>query len=56
MTWIRTVPLSQAEEGLRRAFEQQKALYPKEYTQPANDGADELSGVVGSHSLIPDAL
>ena len=56
MTWIRTVPLSQAEEGLRRAFEQQKALYPKEYTQPVNDGADELSGVVGSHSLIPDAL
>ena len=56
MTWIRTIPLSQANEKLRNAMESQRALYPKEYATPVHptDGGDSL--IVESHSLIPDAL
>jgi hypothetical protein len=56
MTWIKTVPLSEANERLRRAVEDQKALYPNEYAQPVHPTGDGTSGIVASHSLIPDAL
>jgi hypothetical protein len=56
MTWIKTVPLSEANERLRRAVEDQKALYPAEYAQPVHPTGDGTSGIVASHSLIPDAL
>ena len=57
MTWIKTVPFGQADERLRRALEAQRALYPAEYAEPVHptpDGAS--SGIVASHSLIPEAL
>jgi hypothetical protein len=57
MTWIRTVPMDEADEKLRRAMEAQRELYPAEYAVPIHptpDGA--TSGIVASHSLIPDAL
>ena len=60
MTWIKTVPFEEADEKLLRAWEKQREMYPAEYAEsvPAaetrRDG--EMSGVVGSHSLIPDAL
>jgi alkylhydroperoxidase family enzyme len=56
MTWIRTVPLTEADEKLRSAVEAQKALYPKEYATPVHPTLDGTSGIVASHSLIPDAL
>jgi hypothetical protein len=56
MTWIRTVPLSDADDKLRRAIEGQQALYPKEYADPVHPTGDGTSGIVASHSLIPDAL
>jgi hypothetical protein len=56
MTWIRTVPLREADEKLRRAFEAQAALYPPEYAEPVHPTGGELPGIVASHSLIPDAL
>jgi len=56
MTWIRTVPLSEGDEKLRRAVGAQKAMYPKEYATPVHPTADGTSGIVASHSLIPDAL
>ena len=56
MTWIRTVPLTEADEMLRRAVDAQKALYPKEYATPVHPTPDGTSGIVASHSLIPDAL
>src|SRR3989442_546641 len=56
MTWIRTIPLAQADEKLRRALEAQRALYPAEYATPVQPTADGTSGIVASHSLIPDAL
>ena len=56
MTWIRTIPLPEADEKLRRAMEAQRALYPIEYATPVHPTADGTSGIVASHSLIPDAL
>ena len=56
MTWIRTVPLTEADDKLRSAVEAQRALYPKEYATPVHPTADGTSGIVASHSLIPDAL
>ena len=56
MTWIRTIPLSEAGEALRRAIEAQRALYPVEYASPVHPTDDGTSGIVASHSLIPGAL
>jgi len=57
MTWIRTIPLPEADEKLRWAIEAQRALYPKEYADPVHPTPDgSTSGIVASHSLIPDAL
>ena len=57
MAWIKTVPFDEADEKLRRAMEAQRELYPAEYAasvHPTPDG--QSSGIVASHSLIPDAL
>ncbi|HEY0005102.1 MAG TPA: hypothetical protein VGB17_09865 [Pyrinomonadaceae bacterium] len=57
MTWIRTVSLEEADEKLRRAIEAQRELYPAEYAVPIHPTPDGgTSGIVASHSLIPDAL
>lgn len=56
MTWIKTVPLSEANEDLLRALESQRALYPQEYVTPVFLADSEMAGIVASHSLIPDAL
>jgi hypothetical protein len=57
MTWIKTVPAAEADEKLKRAMEAQKEFYPTEYSSPVHPTADgETSGIVASHSLIPDAL
>ena len=57
MTWIKTVPLAQADERLRELVQKQRALYPGEYAEPAIPRPpDELPGIVASHTLIPDAL
>ena len=57
MTWIKTIPFEEADEKLRRAIEAQRELYPVEYAEPVHPvGKGETSGIVASHSLIPDAL
>ena len=57
MTWIKTIPISEADGRLREALEKQKALYPQEYAQPVHPTPDGgSSGIVASHTLIPDAL
>jgi alkylhydroperoxidase family enzyme len=57
MTWIRTVPLSEADESLRQALEFQHTLYPAEYAEPAHPTDDDgAAGIVASHTLIPEAL
>jgi alkylhydroperoxidase family enzyme len=55
MTWITTVPSSQASDELRRAMEGQKSLYPIEYATPVHPN-DGTSQIVASHSLMPEAL
>jgi uncharacterized peroxidase-related enzyme len=57
MTWIQTVPKSQASPEYAEALQAQHAWYPKEYEGqvpgiPNNDG----DGIVAAHSLIPQAL
>jgi hypothetical protein len=56
VTWIRTVPLSEASEALIRAMESQRALYPVEYATPVFPTEDGPAAIVASHSLIPQAL
>jgi len=56
MTWIKTVPLSEANERLLRALESQHSLYPQEYAMPVFKTDEGLPAIVASHSLIPDAL
>jgi hypothetical protein len=61
MTWIRTipfpeVPLSEADAKLRKAMDDQKLLYPKEYATPVHPTEGGGSDIVASHSLIPEAL
>jgi len=56
MTWIRTVPLTEADEKLRKAMEDEKGLYPIEYATPVHPVEGGGSEIVASHSLIPDAL
>lgn len=57
MTWIKTVPFDEADEKLREAMQAQRGLYPVEYAEPVHPTPDgETSGIVASHSLIPEAL
>jgi hypothetical protein len=56
MTWIKTIPLSEASEELLQAMEEQKKLYPGEYGTPVHPTADGPSMIVSSHGLIPEAL
>jgi hypothetical protein len=56
MTWIRTVSLAETDEKLRKAIEDEKLLYPIEYATPVHPDPSGASSIVGSHTLIPDAL
>lgn len=57
MTWIQTIPKSQAAEDYREALVGQHRLYPKEYDADVPGlPTSEADGIVASHSLIPEAL
>ena len=56
MAWIKTVSASDGDERLLAALEAQRALYPAEYDAPVHPTDDGTSGIVASHSLIPEAL
>ena len=56
MTWIRTIPLSEADAELRQAVEGQKSLYPVEYATPIHPAEGGGAEIVASHTLIPQAL
>ena len=55
MTWIKTVTVDEDDE-VRKAVQAQRELYPIEYASPVQPTTDGTSGIVASHSLIPDAL
>ena len=44
MTWIKTIPLTEADDELRRAVEGQRFLYPKEYSEPVHP--DDAGGAI----------
>lgn len=60
MTWIKTVPVSDAGFGLLSAMEDTMRLYPPEYAVPVESLMDHVDGesaaIVMAHSLLPDAL
>jgi hypothetical protein len=59
MTWIRTIPMPEAEPELHRRYEGIYALYPTEYAVdvPSLVKADGTSdSITAAHSLIPDAM
>ena len=56
MAWIRTIPLSEANEELRQAVEGERGLYPQEYATPVHPAEGGGSSIVESHTLIPQAL
>ena len=56
MTWIRTVSLAEADEKLKKAIEGEKEFYPNEYALPVHPDPSGASSIVGSHTLIPEAL
>lgn len=56
MTWIKTVPLAEGGENLRKAIEGQMGLYPAEYNRPVHPTSDGPSGIVSSHSMMPEVL
>ena len=43
MTWIRTIPLAEADQKLQKALEQ-RALYPSEYATPVPGLEDRDAG------------
>lgn len=60
MTWIKTVPPSEASQKLQRAFQEQAQLYPPEYAVRVEAAEQfqegEGAGIVASHSLLPETL
>lgn len=56
MTWVRTIPMNEADANLRDAMEAVQALYPIEYATPVHPTPDGAAGIVASHSLLPQVL
>ena len=50
MAWIRTVPIEEADERLRDALAELRRLMPDDYKGIG------LGGIIGTHSLIPEAM
>jgi len=48
--------MNEADERLKEVIEAQRGLYPIEYAEPVHPTGDGTSGIVASHSLIPEAL
>lgn len=59
MTWIKTIPVEQADDDLRRCYEAVRRLYPPEYGEEVAslrrpDGSTD--SITAAHSLIPEAM
>jgi hypothetical protein len=55
MTWIKTVAMEE-DPRVKSAIEAERKLYPAEYGVPVHPTADGASGIVASHTLLPDVL
>ena len=59
MTWIRTIPMSEADLALNDTYQGIYSLYPREYAVdvPSLVKADGTSdSITAAHSLIPQAM
>ncbi|HWG43442.1 MAG TPA: hypothetical protein VN688_11705 [Gemmataceae bacterium] len=59
MTWIKTIPMEQADDSLRPYYEAIYRLYPAEYREEVTtlrrpDGTND--SITAAHSLIPEAM
>ena len=56
MTWIKTLWMDD-DERVKKAIEEERKLYPPEYATPVPAVFTGFAqSIVGSHTLIPDAL
>lgn len=58
MAWIKTIPFDEADEKLRKALADARAVYPVEYATPVFPTSDNSGSgsIMSTHTLIPDAL
>ena len=59
MTWIRIIPLPQAEGELKKAYETLYGMYPPEYhtdNEALRRPDGSLDSIVAAHSLLPTAM
>lgn len=59
MTWIKTIPPTEADADLLGIYQALQSLYPSEYRDvvPALQRADGTAdSIVAAHSLIPEAM
>jgi len=61
MTWIKTIPMAQADPGLQQCIENTMKLYPPEYAVPVDSVMEhekqgEAAAIIMAHTLIPEAL
>lgn len=59
MTWITTIPPSQADSQLQETYQRINALYPPEYhgEVPAVTRSDGTAdSIVAAHSLLPNVM
>ncbi len=56
MTWIKTIRIED-DERVRQLVIEERKMYPPEYATPVPIVDKEFeNGIVGSHTLIPDAM
>jgi hypothetical protein len=56
MTWIKTVSMDD-DPKVKAAIEAERKLYPIEYATPVHPVSNgQTSGIVDSHTLLPEAL
>jgi len=56
MAWIKTIPFPEADERLRKAIADARAVYPFEYATPVFPSTDGSGSIMSTHTLMPDAL
>ena len=59
MTWIKTIPMAEADAKLGQAIEGQMQMYPPEYMTPVESLSEcqtDGPAIIMAHSLLPDTL
>lgn len=56
VAWIKTIPFAEADPELQHTLQDVRAAYPVEYAQSVPAASPVNESIVGSHTLIPEAL